>query len=102
MVKRQVAVAEVITFLRDFYPIAASVFIHPRQTSVGVRLPRINHVHHILRLADLAKVLDFIIRRVEIYMVYLHRWKTAVMPSPDGCVVIYKSYHTKILKSKIN
>ena len=86
MVKCHVAVAEVIVFLPDAYLIAASVFIDPRQTCMRVRLPRINHVPHVLRLHHLAQIPDSVIRRVEVYVVQLHRGKMPVMPSPDGTV----------------
>ena len=81
-----VFVAEMIVVLPDEYSIAVSIFIHPWQTGVRVRLPRMNHVPHVLRLRHLAQILNFIIRRVEVYVVQLHRGKMPVMPSPDGTV----------------
>ena len=86
MIECHVAVAEEIDMLRDFYPIAASVFIHSRQTSVGVSLPRINHVPHVFRLIDLAQVLDVVVKPIPVDMVNLHRRKPPVVPSPDNVV----------------
>ena len=86
MVERYVLVAEMIFVSRDFYLIAASVFIHPRQSSVNVRLPRINHVPHVLRLRYLPQVLDVVVEAVAVDMVYLHRRETPVVPCPNGAV----------------
>ena len=84
MIECHVAVAEEIAMLRNFYPIAASVFIHSRQTSVGVSLPRINHVPHVLASADLAQVLDAVVHAVAVDVVYLQRRKPPMVPSPNG------------------
>ena len=83
MVECHVFVAEVIAVLRDSYSIAASVFIHPRQSSVGVRLPRIKPISHVFRLIDLAQVLDVVVKPIPVDMVNLHRRKPPVVPSPD-------------------
>ena len=83
MIERLKPVAEIIVVMRDFYSIATSVFIHPRQSSVGVRLPRINHVPHVLRRADLAQVFDAVVEASPVDMVNLHRRKPPVVPSPD-------------------
>ena len=86
MIERLEPVTEEIAFLRDFYLIAASMIIHSWQSGLRVGLPRMNHVPHVLRLRHLAQVLNSIIRRVEVYVVQLHRGKMPVMPSPDGTV----------------
>ena len=86
MVERLEPVAEVIVVLPDEYSIAASMIIHSRQSGLCVWLPRMNHVPHVLRRRHLAQILNFIIRRVEVYVVQLHRGKMPVMPSPDGTV----------------
>ena len=86
MIERLVFVAEMIVVLRDFYLIAAFAYVHSRQSGLRVGLPRMNHVPHVLRLRHLAQVLNSIIRRVEVYVVQLHRGKMPVMPSPDGTV----------------
>ena len=83
MVECHEPVAEVIVFLPDAYLIAASMIIHPRQSSVGVRLPRINHVPHVLRRADLSQVPDVVVKPIPVDMVNLHRRKPPVVPSPD-------------------
>ena len=86
MIERLKPVAEVIGVLRDFYSIATSVFIHPRQSSVNVRLPRLNHVPQVFRLIDLAQVLDVVVKPIPVDMVNLHRRKPPVVPSPDDVV----------------
>ena len=86
MIERLVFVAEMIVVLPDEYSIAASMIIHSWQSGVCVGLPRMNHVPHVLRLRHLAQILNSIIRRVEVYVVQLHRGKMPVMPSPDGTV----------------
>ena len=76
-------VAEVIVVLRDFYSIAASVFIHPRQSRPCIRFPRINHVPHVLRLRHLTQVPDVVVEPVAVDVIYLQRRETAVVPCPD-------------------
>ena len=79
-------VAEVIAFLPDFYSIAASVFIHSRQSRLRVRLPRIQRIHLVLASADFAQVPDVVVKAVAVDVVYLHRGKMPVVPSPDDVV----------------
>ena len=86
MIESLEPVAEMIVVLRDFYLIAVSMFTDPRQSSVNVRLPRINHVPHVLRRADFAQVPDVVVKPVAVDMVNLHRWKPPVVPSPDNVV----------------
>ena len=76
-------VAEIIVVLRDAYPIAASMFIHPRQSRLRVWLPRINHVPHVLRLRHFAQVPDVVVEAVAVDVIYLQRRKPPVVPSPD-------------------
>ena len=76
-------VAEVIGVMRDINLIAASMFIHSRQSSICVRLPTVESIHVVLRLADLAQVPDVVVEAVAIDMVYLHRGQTPVVPCPD-------------------
>ena len=83
MIERLVFVAEMIVVLPDFYLIAVSMFTDPRQSGVCVWLPRMNHVPHVLRRADLAQVLDAVVAAVAVDVVYLHRRKPPVVPSPD-------------------
>ena len=83
MIESLEPVAEMIVVLRDFYLIAASIFIHPWQSSVGVRLPRINHVPHVLRLRHLTQVLDAVVESFAVDVIYLQRRKPPVVPSPD-------------------
>ena len=83
MIERLKPVAEIIVVMRDFYSIATSVFIHPRQSSVGVRLPPINHVPHVLRLRHFAQVPDVVVEAVAVDVIYLQRRKPPVVPSPD-------------------
>ena len=82
MIECYEAVAEEILMLRDAYPIVAFVFIHPRQTSPRVRLPRINYVSHVLRRRHLSQILDAIVKPVAIDVVNLQCRKTPVVPSP--------------------
>ena len=96
MVKCLVFVAEVIVALPDEYSIAASMIIHSWQSGLRVGLPRMNHVPHVLRRRHLAQILNFIIRRVEVYVVQLHCGKMPVMPSPDGTV--HQHLHPSALK----
>ena len=62
-------VAEVIVVLRDFYSIAASVFIHPRQSRPCIRFPRIQRIHLVLRRADLSQVPDVVVKAVAVDVV---------------------------------
>jgi len=73
-----------------------------RQSCVLVRPPVMQHIIIILRLTDLPQVLDAIVGLIAIEMVELPIRETSVVPNPDGCVVIDKSYHTKMLKAKRN
>ena len=86
MVECNEFVAEVIAVLRDFYSIAASVFIHPRQSRPCIRFPRINHVPHVLRLRHLTQVLDAVVESFAVDVIYLQRRKPPVVPSPDNVV----------------
>ena len=94
-------VAEEISFLRDYYSIATSVFIHPRQSRPCVRLPRINHVPQVFRLIDLAQVLDVVVKPIPVDMVNLHRRKTAVVPSPNDVVHLNKITFSRDTKMHI-
>ena len=86
MVERLVIVAEEIAVLCEFYSITVSVFIHPRQSRLRVRLPRIQRIHLVLASADFAQVPDVVVKAVAVDVVYLHRGKMPVVPSPDDVV----------------
>ena len=86
MIERLVFVAEVIGVMRDINLIAASMFIHSRQSSICVRLPTVESIHVVLRLADLAQVPDVVVETVTVDVVNLQRRKTAVVPCPNGAV----------------
>ena len=86
MIERLEPVAEMIVVLPDDYLIAASMIIHSWQSGLRVWLPRINHVPHVLRRRHLPQVLDVVVKPVAVDVVYLKRWKTAVVPSPDNVV----------------
>ena len=101
MIERLKPVAEEISFLRDYYPIATSVFIHSRQSSVNVRLPPINHVPQVFRVIDLAQVPDVVVEAVAIDMVYLHRRKPPVVPSPNDVVHLNKITFSRDTKMHI-
>ena len=88
MVECQIAIAEEIAVLRDFNPIATSVFMHSWQTSLCVRLPQINYVPHVLASADLSQVLDVVLVLIAVDVVNLLFRKTAFANSPDGMVQI--------------
>ena len=83
MIERLEPVAEIIAVLRDEYLIATSVFIHPRQSSVGVRLPTVKPIHVVLRLRHFAQVPDVVVEAVAVDVIYLQRRKPPVVPSPD-------------------
>ena len=93
-------VAEMIVVLRDFYSIATSVFIHPRQSCLCVWLPRTMLIPHILRLRHFAQVPDAVVEAVAIDMVYLHRRKTTVMPSPHRPMIVQMFHFTAKPKIK--
>ena len=86
MIESLEPVAEMIVVLRDFYLIAVSMFTDPRQSGICVRLPTVESIHVVLRLADLAQVPDVVVKPVAVDMVNLHRWKPPVVPSPDNVV----------------
>ena len=62
-------VAEVIGVIHDFYLIAVSVFIHPWQACILIRLPRISHVPHVLRRRHLAQVPNAVVEAIAIDVV---------------------------------
>ena len=84
MVKRQIAVAEVIVVLPDFNPIAASVFIHPRKSCLRIRFPWVEHVHPVFTRTHFAQVLNTVIVLIAVNVVYLLFRKTAFANSPNG------------------
>ena len=86
MVKRQIAVAEVILIRSDFNLIAALLFIHPRKSSPRVRLPRINHVHPVFTRAHFAQILNTIILLIAVNVVNLLFRPATFTDSPDGMV----------------
>ena len=86
MVKRHVFVSEVIAIRRDSYPIAAIVFIHPRQSGFSIRLPWVQHVHVVFTGAYFAQILNTVIVFVAVDVVKLLLWPTAFANSPDGMV----------------
>ena len=86
MIESLEPVAEMIVVLRDFYLIAFTFRPYTWKTCLRVRLPPINHVPQVFRVIDLAQVPDVVVEAVAIDMVYLKRWKTPVVPSPDDMV----------------
>ena len=96
MIECFVFVAEVIAVLRDFYPIAVSVFIHPRQSSLCVRLPRATLIQLILRLRHLAQVLDAVVKPVAVDVVNLQRRKP---PSPNRSSACWHSHACRVAAS---
>ena len=88
MVKCQIAVAEVIVVRRDFYPKAASLFIHPRKSCLRIRFPRVEHIHVVLTAAYLAQILNTIILLIAVNVVNLLFWKTTITDRPDSMVQI--------------
>ena len=86
MVERYVFVAEVIEIRRDFYPIAASMFLHPWQSRFSIRLPWVQHVHVVLRLTYLAQILNAIIVLIAVDVVYLLFRPATFTDCPDGMV----------------
>ena len=86
MIERYVFVSEVIEIRRDFYLIAASMFIHSRQTSLCVRLPRIKRVHLVFTSAYLAQVLNAIILLITVDMVKLLLRPATFADRPNGMV----------------
>ena len=88
MVKRYVFVAEVIEIRRDFYLIAASMFIHSRQSRFRIRLPWVKHVHVVFTGAYFAQILNTVIVFVAVDMIKLLLRPTAFADSPDGMVQI--------------
>ena len=84
MVKRQIAVAEVILIRSDLNLIAASMPIHSWQSRFRVRLPRINHVHPVFTRVHFAQILNTVIVLIAVNVVYLLFRKTAFANSPDG------------------
>ena len=100
MVECNEFVAEMIVVLRDFYSIATSVFIHPRQSRPCIRFPRINHVPHVLRLRHLTQVPDVVVEAVAVDVIYLQRGQTPVVPSPHR--LMHEDYMTLATDSKIH
>ncbi len=86
MIERQKAVAEVIISLPYINTIATTFFIHSRQTSLCIRLPPMQLIHHVFTSAYLAQVLNTVILLIAVDVVYLLFRKTAFANSPDGMV----------------
>ena len=86
MVKRHVFVAEVIFSLPYINTISTTFFIHSRQTSLCIRLPPMQLIHHVFTSAYLAQVLNTVIVFVAVDVVKLLLWPTAFADSPDGMV----------------
>ena len=84
MVKRQIAVAEVILIRSDLNLIAASMPIHSWQSRFRVRLPRVEHVHPIFTRVHFAQILNTVIVFVAVNVVNLLFRKTAFANSPNG------------------
>ena len=100
MVECNEFVAEVIGVIHDFYLIAVSVFIHPWQACILIRLPRISHVPHVLRLRHFAQVPDVVVEAVAVDVVYLKRGQTPVVPCPHR--LMHEDYMTLATDSKIH
>ena len=101
MVECNEFVAEIILVLPDEYPIAISIFIHPRQSRLRVGLPTVEPIHVVFRLIDLAQVPDVVVEAVAVDVVYLQRWKTTVVPSPDSPMIIQKFHFTLMPETPI-
>ena len=101
MVECNEFVAEVIVVLPDEYSIAVSIFIHPWQSRLRVGFPRINPVPQVFRLIDFAQVPDVVVAAVAVDVVYLHRRKTAVVPSPNDVVHLNKITFSRDTKMHI-
>ena len=86
MVECNEFVAEIIVVLRDFYLIAFTFRPYTWKTRPCVRLPLTMLIPHVLRLRYFPQVLDVVVEAVAVDMVYLHRRKTPVVPSPDDMV----------------
>ena len=100
MVKRHVFVAEVIEIRRDFYLIAASMFIHSRQTSLCVRLPRIKRVHLVFTAGHFAQVLNTVIVLIAVNVVYLLLRPATFTNRPNG--MVQKNMNQPLAHTAIN
>ena len=98
MVECNEFVAEEISFLRDFYLIAVSMFTDPRQSRLRVQLPLTILIPLILRLRYLPQVPDAVVEAVAVDMIYLQRRKPPVVPSPDGDM--HSDTHTLVIDAK--
>ena len=100
MIERQKAVAEVIVFRRDSYPIAAIVFIHPRQSRFRIWLPRIKHVHLVFTAGHFAQVLNTVIVLIAVNVVYLLLRPATFTNRPNG--MVQKNMNQPLAHTAIN
>ena len=83
-----VFVAEEILIRRDIYPIATSMFMHPRQARIFIRFPRIERIPLVLASADFAQILYSVVALVAVNVVNLLLWPTAFAYCPNGMMQI--------------
>ena len=90
MIERLVWVVEINRFTIYTCLKLISIWVHPRQPRLCIRLPRVQHIQIVLTATHLAQVLNAVVTLVAIDVVYLLRRPTALADRPDSMVQINK------------